>query len=231
VLRGIAGQDQDGRALGLAILVAFLPAALVGLTLGPAIETYLFGAWPVVIAWAVGGVVLLVYDSHPSRRTGMLLEQLTLRGALLIGLAQCVALWPGVSRSLATILGGLAAGLSLGAAVEFSFLLGLITLGAATVYKALDSGAAMAEAYGPLELGLGFAAAALSALVAVRWMVAWLSQRGLAIFGWWRLAAALVVGAMLVTGYLEETTDGTDPDPLLEPGLVPPVPFGTVPGT
>lgn len=204
VLRGLTGRDPVGLNLGLAILVAFLPAAVVGLTLGHLIETHLFGAWPVVFAWAVGGVVLLVYDSRPSRRTGLSLEALQWRGALLIGLAQCVALWPGVSRSLATILGGLAAGLSLGAAVEFSFLLGLITLGAATVYKAVGSGGAMLAAYGPVELALGFAAAAISALVAVRWMVAWLSQRGLAIFGWWRLAAALIVGTMLLTGYLEE---------------------------
>src|SRR5690606_34271348 len=128
VLRGFSGRDPDGRRLGLALAAAFAPAAVVGLTLGDTIETFLFGAWPIIVAWAIGGVVLLLYDSRPSARTGMSLESLALRGALIIGFAQCLALWPGVSRSLATIMGGLAAGLSLAAAVEFSFLLGLITL-------------------------------------------------------------------------------------------------------
>lgn len=204
VLRGFAGQDQDGKRLGIALIAAFLPAAVVGLTLGSTIEAYLFGPWPIIVAWFLGGVVLLFYDSRPSSRTGFTLEQLAVRGALLIGFAQCLALWPGVSRSLATIMGGLFAGLSLAAAVEFSFLLGLITLGAATLYKAVDSGPAMVEAYGPVEIGLGFLAATVSALVAVRWMVAWLSRHGMALFGWWRIGAALIVGAMLVGGVLGE---------------------------
>jgi undecaprenyl-diphosphatase len=115
-------------------------------------------------------------------------------------MAQCVAMWPGVSRSLATILGGLVAGLSMIAAVEFSFLLGLLTLGAATGYKALGSGAAMLEAYGLFALAVGFVTAWASAVLAVRWMVAWLSQRGLGVFAWWRLGAAALVAALLLTG-------------------------------
>ncbi len=123
-----------------------------------------------------------------------------MRAALLIGFAQCAALWPGVSRSLATILGGLAAGLSLGAAVEFSFLLGLITLTAASAYKLLDSGAAIAAAYGVPEIVAGFAASWLAAVLAVRWMVSWISRRGLGVFGWWRLAAAATVAALVLSG-------------------------------
>ena len=117
----------------------------------------------------------------------------------MIGLCQCAALWPGVSRSLATILGGVAVGLSLSAAVEFSFLLGLLTLGAATAYKALDSGGVMLAAYGPTVVTAGFVAAWLSAMLSVTWMVGWLQHRRLAVFGWWRIAAAAVVLVLVLT--------------------------------
>ena len=113
---------------------------------------------------------------------------------------QCLALWPGTSRSLATILGGLAAGMSLVAAVEFSFLLGVVTLGAATAYKTLQHGDTMMNAYGPGVLAVGVMAAWLSAVIAVRWMVSWLTKHGLSIFAWWRFAAAAVVAGLILTG-------------------------------
>ena len=200
--RGVAGREPVGRRVAVALLIAFVPAAIFGLLGEEAIERYLFGACPVVSAWAAGGLLILVVAPRIRRDRGYPLEGIGMRAALIIGIAQCAALWPGVSRSLATILGGLAAGLSLAAAVEFSFLLGLVTLGAATVYKAADSGAAMLEAYGTLELALGFLAAWISAVLAVKWMVAWLNRRGLAVFGWWRLAAAAIVTALLLTGTL-----------------------------
>ena len=199
---GLVGRDSTGTQLAKALLLAFLPAAVIGLSADDAIEQYLFGPWPVAAAWAAGGGLLLAISHriHPTR--GAPLESIGWRIALIVGFAQCAAMWPGVSRSLSTILGGLAAGLSLGAAVEFSFLLGLLTLGAATAYKTLDSGSAMLEAYGPVELGAGFIAAWLSAWLAVKWMVAWLSRRGLGVFGWWRLGAAALVAGLLLTGYL-----------------------------
>ena len=202
IARGAAGRDGPGRRIGLALLVAFVPAAVFGLLADEAIERHLFGAWPVVAAWAVGGLLILAVAPRITPGRGRGLEAIAIRAALIIGFAQCAALWPGVSRSLATILGGLAAGLSLAAAVEFSFLLGLVTLGAATAYKAMDSGAAMLEAYGVIELAIGFFAAWISAVLAVKWMVAWLNRRGLAVFGWWRLAAAAIVAALLLTGRL-----------------------------
>lgn len=201
LVRGLLGRDPAGLALALALLVAFIPAAIAGLAFDDLIEGYLFGPMPVAAAWAVGGVLMLAVSSR-LQPGGTTLTHVPLRAALIIGVCQCAALWPGVSRSLATILGGIAVGLSLAGAVEFSFLLGLITLGAATAYKGLDSGAVMLEAYGPGVLLAGFVAAWVSAMASVAWMVAWLQHRRLAVFGWWRIAAAAVVVALVMTGRL-----------------------------
>jgi len=203
--RGLIGRDEAGRRLARNVVVAFIPAAVFGVTLDEMIESYLFGLWPIVWAWFVGGLAILMVvwtgrEKLPPQ--GKPLEGLALRGALVIGLMQCVAMWPGVSRSLVTIVGGVLAGLGLPAAVEFSFLLGVLTLGAATVYKAVQHGQVMLEAYGPLTLSIGFLTAMASATLAVQWMVAYLSRNGLAIFGYYRVAIALLVTAMLLAGWL-----------------------------
>lgn len=198
--RGLAGRDPEGLRLALCLLVAFLPAAVVGLLFDERIEQVLFGLGPVVAAWFLGGVAILVAAGlrrgRPSSEGADLLS-LGLLGALGIGLFQCLALWPGTSRSLVTIVGGLAVGLSVGAAVEFSFLLGVLTLGAATAYKALSAGPVMLEHYGPLSIALGALSAWLFAVLSVRWMVSWLQSHGLALFGWYRVALAMAVGAWL----------------------------------
>jgi undecaprenyl-diphosphatase len=198
VCRGLLGRDAAGLQLAWALAVAFVPAAVAGLAFDDLIEGYLFGPIPVAVAWAAGGLLMLAISSRLPPG-GALLDRVPLRSALIIGLCQCAALWPGVSRSLATILGGVAVGLSLAAAVEFSFLLGLLTLGAATAYKALDSGDVMLAAYGPGVIGAGFIAAWLSAMLSVAWMVSWLQRRRLAVFGWWRLAAAAAVLVLVLT--------------------------------
>lgn len=203
VCLGAVGKDGDGARLLRALLLGFLPAAVLGLAFDEAIERFLFGPWPIVVAWVVGGVVLLVLRPRfAAARQGLPIEAIGPRIALIIGFAQCAALWPGVSRSLATILGALLAGLSIVAAVEFSFLLGLITLGAATAYKSLGSGQVMLEAYGPAALAVGFVAAWLSAVLSVRWMVSWLGRRDFAIFAVWRIAAAAIVAGLLLGGVL-----------------------------
>jgi len=201
---GLIGKDADGTRLLVALVLGFLPAAVLGLAFDAKIERYLFGAWPVVAAWAGGGFVLLGLGPWlQSVRGGQPLEAIGPRVAIIVGFAQCAALWPGVSRSLATILGGVAAGLSIVAAVEFSFLLGLLTLGAATAYKALGSGQVMLETFGPLAIAIGFGAAWLSAVLSVRWMLSWLGRRGFDLFAYWRLAAAVIVAGLLLGKVIE----------------------------
>jgi len=202
--RGLLGRDDDGRRLVARLALAFLPAAVLGLTLGGLIQRFLFGPWPVVVAWAVGGGTILAVAwsrrGAAAARGGASLEDLTARLAFGIGLAQCIAMWPGVSRSLVTIVGGVLGGLSLAAAVEFSFLLGVVTLGAATGYDAVQNGHALLEAYSLPSLVVGLAFAFVSAVLAVRWLVGYLHAHGLALFGWYRVVVALLVAALLWAG-------------------------------
>jgi len=207
---GLLGRNPEGARLASGIVTAFLPAAVIGLLIEKHIKHYLFGAeyglWPVVTAWLVGGIFILAVSfskmGRHSRSAGLSLDSLTWKMAVGIGLAQCVAMWPGVSRSLMTIVGGVLAGLSLPAAVEFSFLLGVVTLGAATAYDALRHGQEMLAAYGPLPLFLGFFTAWLGAVVAVRWMVRFLNTHGLQVFGYYRIVLAIIVGGLLLGGFL-----------------------------
>ena len=122
--------------------------------------------------------------------------------ALIIGLLQCVAMWPGTSRSLVTIVGGVLVGLRLSAAVEFSFLLGLLTLSAATVKDSLDNGALMVQTYGVWVLFFGLIAAWLSAVLAVKWMVGFLQKRSFVVFGYYRVALACIVMALIFSKVL-----------------------------
>jgi undecaprenyl-diphosphatase len=202
---GLLGRDAVGRRVAIGLLVAFAPAAIIGFLFEHPIRDHLLGVWPVIIAWAVGGALLLVFgsrrhDEEERHRPG--LESITVRQALIIGVAQCLALWPGTSRSLVTIVAALAVGLSLSAAIEFAFLLGLITLGAATVYEGLKSGGEVVSTFGLAAPLVGLAVAFVSAVVAVRWMVTYLERHSLAIFGWYRIGIAGLTAALVLTNVI-----------------------------
>jgi undecaprenyl-diphosphatase len=222
MLRGLAGRigwgapEEDGLRLAVNVVVAFFPAAVIGLLFDEQIEQYLLGLWPIVAAWFLGGAAILwvardrrlaasaggrslASEKTNSRRD---LVQLTWKASLAIGLMQCLAMWPGTSRSLVTIVGGVVVGLSLSAAVEFSFLLGVVTLLAATGYKAIDAGPVMYEAYGLAPMLLGTLAAWISAVIAVKWMVTYLRSNGMELFGYYRIGIAGLVAACLLTGRL-----------------------------
>ena len=131
-----------------------------------------------------------------------MLELITVRQAVIIGVAQCMAMWPGTSRSLVTIVAALAVGLELAAAVEFSFLLGLLTLGGATLKDGYSNGGEIIDRLGVSAPVLGFVVAFVSAVVAIRWMVGYLQTHSLAVFGWYRLgiaglALALIAGNVI----------------------------------
>lgn len=207
MLKGLAGRDPEGRRLAFVLVASFIPAVVLGLLGEKYIKDYLFAIWPIIGAWIVGGIVIL-FVAHADKRHGRVstegtpVEGLSAGRAVVIGLLQCVAMWPGVSRSLATILGGRLVGLSTHAAVEFSFLLGLVTLTSATVYSAVKDGAAMVQTLGVVAPLVGVAVAFVSAAVAVKWMVGYLNKHTLAVFGYYRIVLGIVVAVLVLTGVL-----------------------------
>ncbi|TAG10139.1 MAG: undecaprenyl-diphosphate phosphatase [Verrucomicrobia bacterium] len=215
---GLLGRNPDGLKLFILIVAGFLPAAVLGVIFDDWIEATLFKPWPIVAALLAGGIAILLIEKakprDPGASSGRDLLEMTWKMALVIGFMQCIAMWPGTSRSLMTILGGLLVGLSVKAAVEYSFLLGVVTLTAATAKKALwpVSGLDPAwdvwfggtkllwETYGAMPLLVGIFSAAISAALAVKWLVTYLQRHGLSIFGWYRIILAAVLAALFVTG-------------------------------
>ncbi|MBP7149796.1 MAG: undecaprenyl-diphosphate phosphatase [Acidobacteria bacterium] len=195
MVRGACGGDEAGRRLLINLVIAFLPAGVLGALLHKPIKSFLFGPWPVAAALVIGGVVMIALDRLRARRltSGRELDALTPRGALLIGAAQCVAMWPGTSRALATILGGLGVGLTPAAAAEFSFLLALPTLGGAAVFDTARNGSEMVAGISPLAMAIGIVVAFISAAVAIKGFVAWLGSHGLVPFGVYRILLGLAV--------------------------------------
>lgn len=199
---GLIGRDPKGFRLMVNLLLAFIPAVVIGLIFDDYIKRYLFDVWPVAVAWFVGGIAILIYsryrDRSPEGRGGKSIDELTPRQALGIGLLQCVAMWPGTSRSLMTMLGGMFMGLSVVAAVEFSFLLGLITLGAATCYDGWKHGAEMLEQFDLSVLLIGIVFAWISAVIAIKWMISYLQKHSFSIFGWYRIIASIVLTGLII---------------------------------
>jgi len=206
VRRSPDSADRDSLRLAVNLIIAFLPAAFLGTLFDDIIDEYLFHPWPVVGALFAGAWLMLAvaYSRRLSRteHRGRDMDNINWQIALLIGFGQCIAMWPGTSRSMMTIVAALMLGLRPRAAAEFSFLLGLITLSAATGYKAVFSGAEMLEQLQWSNVLLGLVVATVSAAVAVRWFVAFLVRHGVAPFAWYRLALAIVLAVMLLTGWM-----------------------------
>ncbi len=201
MVNGLFGRDDFGRRLLINVLIGFAPAAIVGLALEGPIKDHLFGVWPVVLAWTVGGVALIVWGRALANRGGAIrTDNLTPRVALIIGCAQALALWPGVSRSLVTIVAAVLVGVALPAAVEYSFLLGAVTLTAASVLDLMKHGRELVDTFGIATPALGFIVAFLSALVAVRWLIRYLEGHALTVFGWYRVAAAITAVGLIAAG-------------------------------
>lgn len=215
MLAGLIGRDPDGKRLLVNLIIAFLPAAILGFAFDDAIEDALFGPWPIVLAWIGGGILILVLErsgripdrgvpgAEPGDTGGTdALAAMTNRQALVIGLAQCAALLPGTSRSLATILGALLVGVALPAAVEFSFLLGFATLSAATAYKLAADGGNLVDQFGVVDPLIGALFAFVSAVLAIKWLITYLERHDLSIFAWYRFVVAGLAAALLATGVL-----------------------------
>ena len=210
MVKGLSGANHAGLMLFLKLIVAFLPAAVLGLMFNKAIKERLFLPIPALMALGGGGVLLLVLSPWIRTLVGRERDEkddfsmLSFQHALAIGFMQALAMWPGTSRSMVTILGGMLFGLSPRRAAEFSFLLGLPTLSAACAYEIFkqrdDLGVRIDELGGPAPILIGLAVAAISAAFAVKWLVGYLSRGGFAVFGWWRVAVATALGAVILSG-------------------------------
>jgi undecaprenyl-diphosphatase len=184
----------EARLFVVSILVAFLPAALLGVLFHPFIKTVLFSPWVVAVSLVLGGIVILVVERLRITPRHAAADRLPPGLALRIGLCQAVAMIPGVSRSGATILGAVVMGVERRAAAEFSFFLAIPTMLGATAYD-LYKNRAFLNADDLALIAVGFVCAMIAAMIVVKALLAYLARHTFEIFGWYRIALGL---AMLV---------------------------------
>ncbi|HEX9442559.1 MAG TPA: undecaprenyl-diphosphate phosphatase [Candidatus Binatia bacterium] len=191
------GSALDGWSGLYRIGLATLPALVAGFATRSLIKRYLFTPHAVALALLVGGVGILLAERHVRRRPAAALDTLSLGQALGIGLFQTLALWPGTSRSAATIIGGMLLGLDRKGAAEFSFLIAVPIMAAATGYELLKIKDAMSGAE-IAQLAVGFVTAFVVALLTIRWFLRLLNRWSLAPFAWYRIVVAPIF--YLITG-------------------------------
>jgi undecaprenyl-diphosphatase len=188
--------DRAAQRFAINLGVAFLPAAILGLTFSRLIKAHLFAPVPVASAFVVGAFVILWAERRQRRNPGTVriesVDQMRWSDALKIGFAQALALIPGTSRSGATIIGGMLFGLSRPAATEFSFFLAIPTLLAATGYE-LVRNRNLLVADDLAMIGVGFVVAFISALLVVRWLLRYVAHHDFVPFAWYRIAFGLVI--------------------------------------
>jgi undecaprenyl-diphosphatase len=197
VLSGLT-TDPKAQRLVLNLIIAFLPAAILGLIFSKKIKAVLFAPIPVALAFIIGGIIILWVERRKAVAIRVeSVDDLSWLDALKIGFAQSLALIPGTSRSGATIIGAMLFGLSRKAATEFSFFLAIPTLFAATFYSIYKERASFVAADASL-FGVGFVFAFISAFLCVRWLLRYISTHDFTVFAWYRIAFGLVI---LATAY------------------------------
>jgi undecaprenyl-diphosphatase len=194
---GDIGSRQDANRFVLNLFIAFLPAAILGLLFIKTIKQYLFHPVPVAMAFIIGGVLILWAERRKHVVDVERVEDMDWRHALKVGLMQCLALIPGTSRSGATIIGGLFFGLSRKAATEFSFFLAIPIMFAATFYDIYKNRDILHFDDVSVFL-IGFVASFISALLAVRALLRFISHHDFTVFAWYRIGFGIVV---LITAY------------------------------
>jgi undecaprenyl-diphosphatase len=189
-------KSRDAQRFVVNLLLAFLPAAALGLLFSKIIKRHLFAPVPVALAFIVGAFIILWAERRqrlePSTVRIDSIDAMRWDDALKIGFAQALALIPGTSRSGATIIGGMLFGLSRPAATEFSFFLAIPTLLAACVYEFVRN-RALLSAQDVQGLGIGFVAAFVSAFLCVRWLIRYVSRHDFVPFAWYRIAFGLLI--------------------------------------
>lgn len=190
----------SGVNLYILMIIGFLPAAILGFLLDDYIDQLLGNLWVVVVTLFVGGIAMIYLDKHLSNAEP---KQVTPKRAFTIGLFQCIAMIPGVSRSMATIFGGMQQGLTRAQAAEFSFFLAIPTMFGATLYKAYklykEFGIAIFQDNWQVLL-VGNVVAFLVALAAIKYFIGFVSKYGFRAFGYYRIILALVFAVLMLMG-------------------------------
>ncbi|MEY3790307.1 MAG: hypothetical protein RLZ09_1143 [Pseudomonadota bacterium] len=197
--------DVAARRFVANLLVAFLPAVVLGLLFGKMIKAHLFAPVPVALAFIIGAFVILIVERRNRLNEDSLrihsVDEMTMLDAFKVGCAQCFALIPGTSRSGASIIGAMAFGLSRQAATEFSFFLAIPTLFGATIYSLYKERALLSVADLPM-FGVGALAAFISAFFCVRWLLRYISSHDFTIFVWYRIVFGVLILISAVTGWV-----------------------------
>jgi undecaprenyl-diphosphatase len=194
--------EPASQRLAINLIVAFLPAAVLGFLFLKEIKTYLFNPMVVATALIVGGVLILWAERRKHVIRAETVDEMTWRDALKVGFAQALAMIPGTSRSGATIIGGLFFGLSRKAAAEFSFFLAIPTMFAATAYDLYKNW----HLFSANDIGLfavGGAASFISALLAVRGLIRFISRHDFTVFAWYRIVFGVLVLLTAYTGWVD----------------------------
>ncbi len=196
------GRDVTANRFAFNILVAFFPAVILGLLFGDYIKAVLFKPMPVAIAFIVGGLIILWAESRDHRIHCEAVDDMSFMDALKIGLAQCVALIPGTSRSGATIIGGLLFGLSRRASTEFSFFLAVPTLIGVAAYDLYKHRALLAWS----DVGLfsvGLVVSFVVAFLCIRWLLRYIMRHDFTVFAWYRIVFGVIVLLTAQTGLVD----------------------------
>lgn len=199
VVRGLPS-DRDAQRFTAMVLLAFLPSVLAGALLADYVQGVLYESLrAIAIAFIAGGVVMLIVERFRPRPVVVDAERTSIPRAIGVGICQMLALVPGVSRSGATIVGGMVMGLDRAAAAEFSFFLAIPTMMAAFVYEAVDIRASVAPERAA-EIVVGFVAAFVSAAVVVRPFLSFVRRSGFAPFAWYRIAFGVSLLGLIAAG-------------------------------
>jgi len=186
-VQGVVKRDPVSLRFAAAIIVAFLPAAVIGVAAHKYIKSVLFDPKVVAVALIVGGIAILLIERYAQRPRIKSLDEIDLKTALLIGLCQCLAMIPGVSRAGATIMGARVFRVDRAAAAEFSFFLAMPTMIGASVYDLYKNWSSL-DWHGSGTIAIGFITAFVCALLVVRPFVRFISRHGFGVFAWYRIA-------------------------------------------
>ena len=206
VVTGLPTQ-RNAQRFTLNLLIAFLPAVVLGVIFADLIHHYLFNPITVATALVVGGVIMLWAERRQHEVHAESVDEITWKDALKVGFAQCLAMIPGTSRSGSTIIGGLLFGLSRKAATEFSFFLAMPTMVGAAVY----SGYKYRHLFQPDDLpvfAIGFVTSFIFAMIAVRALLKFISNHSYAVFAWYRIAFGLLILATWQFGWIDWSAAG-----------------------